>query len=121
MALADAKISAKEAMIDSLNRYVNETLPLATLLHCVVWRVNALADGAVPQPPSEALVQSILNFVVTLQALLQPSFQQVDNAATEPAVWAVVEAFNPRSVAPPAAAGTAFYSTKLERRPGDPT
>lgn len=121
MTLDEAKASAKVGIIASINEYINEQLPAATLIHAMLWEVNVLADGAVASPGTGALLQSIFNFVVLLQQAAQPFFPLIDAATTVDEVWAAQAGFNPRVVPPPAAAGSRFYATRLERVLGDPT
>lgn len=121
MTLDEAKASAKQGLVSQINDYINETMPASTIVHALVWRVNAIADGAQPTQQTEALIQSILNFVVRLQAAAQPFFARIDAATTVAAVWTAQAGFSPHVVPRPVGGGVAFYAALLQRTPGDPT
>lgn len=120
MTLDEAKTGAKQGIVQQIDNYIVEQLPVATLLHAIVWEVNTLADQAIASAPTASLLQSIFNFVVLLQQAAQPFFPRIDAAATVDEVWAIQGGFDPRVVPPPAAAATRFYATRLERVLGGP-
>ena len=113
MTLDEAKVSAKQGLIAQMNAYIDAALPSSVLVHATVWRLNAIIDGSTPTTGAEATIDAIFNFVVTLQAAMQPFFPQIDAATTVDDVWAAAGGFDPRVIPPPAAAGMAFYANRL--------